>query len=265
MTAFGHIPSALDDFATHWHAMPKAPGPAIVAVPRPETAKKPWRKPRLKLIRKIWPNRPKTPKTQKSIQIAQRLAAQDVSKRVRHVPISDVKQAVCAHFNIPLSSMRSAGRGRAIARPRQVAMYLSREFSGSSLPAIGAQFGGRDHTTVLHACRAVTRLCADHNFALMMADLRRLLTEHAARLAEYVGRIVETPTLVTVAGPPKIVEPKRKPQALISIIQKPCRIQRCHREALKDEVYCHRHNPRRPPMPEGWTAGPTVQERMSGR
>jgi chromosomal replication initiator protein len=58
--------------------------------------------------------------------------------------------------------MHSKKRNRNIARPRQIAMYLARELTQTSLPDIGASFGGRDHTTVLHACRKVAELRDKH-------------------------------------------------------------------------------------------------------
>jgi len=58
---------------------------------------------------------------------------------------------VAEFFNIRLSDMRSKRRGKTIAYPRQIAMYLSREMTGLSLPEIGNYFGGRDHTTIIHA------------------------------------------------------------------------------------------------------------------
>ena len=67
-----------------------------------------------------------------------------------------IKQTVCRKYNVKLSDMDSKKRKREITHPRQVAMYLTRELTDMSLPKIGASFGGRDHTTVLHACDKIT-------------------------------------------------------------------------------------------------------------
>jgi hypothetical protein len=76
-------------------------------------------------------------------------------------------------FGIPVSAMRDAKRHRAIARPRQVAMYLARELTTRSLPEIGRNFGGRDHTTVLHACRRIRELMAgDASFRDTVLNVR---------------------------------------------------------------------------------------------
>ena len=68
-----------------------------------------------------------------------------------------VKKAVCKKYNIKLADMESAKRKREFSYPRQIAMYLCREFTDLSLPKIGDSFGGRDHTTVLHACDKISR------------------------------------------------------------------------------------------------------------
>ena len=61
-------------------------------------------------------------------------------------------------YKLKISDLLSKRRSRSIARPRQVAMYLAKELTNHSLPEIGESFGGRDHTTVLHACRKVREL-----------------------------------------------------------------------------------------------------------
>jgi chromosomal replication initiator protein len=76
--------------------------------------------------------------------------------------ISEIQAATCRHFGVSTDELVSSARSARVAWPRQVAMYLSRELTGASLPSIGREFGGRDHTTVLHACRrASARISAD--------------------------------------------------------------------------------------------------------
>jgi chromosomal replication initiator protein len=75
-----------------------------------------------------------------------------------------IQQLTCEAFGITLDELVSQERSARIAWPRQVAMYLCREHTDQSLPAIGRRFGGRNHTTVMHACkRTTTRLAADHD------------------------------------------------------------------------------------------------------
>jgi chromosomal replication initiator protein len=76
--------------------------------------------------------------------------------------IAEIQAAACKHFGLSADELLSSARTHRIAWPRQVAMYLSRELTGESLPAIGRHFGGRDHTTVLHAWRrTAARIASD--------------------------------------------------------------------------------------------------------
>jgi len=94
----------------------------------------------------------------------------------RRVTIEDIQRRVAEHFNIRITDMHSARRARAIARPRQVAMYLAKQLTARSLPEIGRKFGGRDHTTVMHAVRRVEELRrSDSQFCEDVDLLRRML------------------------------------------------------------------------------------------
>jgi chromosomal replication initiator protein len=94
----------------------------------------------------------------------------------RRVTIDEIQKRVAEHFNLRLSDMHSARRARAVARPRQIAMYLSKQLTARSLPEIGRKFGGRDHTTVMHAVRKVEELReVDAVFADDVDLLRRML------------------------------------------------------------------------------------------
>jgi chromosomal replication initiator protein len=94
----------------------------------------------------------------------------------RRVTIEEIQKRVAEHYNIRLSEMYSARRARAVARPRQVAMYLAKQLTARSLPEIGRKFGGRDHTTVMHAVRKVDELrSTDRSFAEDIELLRRML------------------------------------------------------------------------------------------
>jgi chromosomal replication initiator protein len=76
----------------------------------------------------------------------------------KKVTIELVQQAVANHYQVELDSMTSQGRSRKVTLPRQIAMYLARELTNLSLPDIGRNFGGRDHSTVLHACKKVEQI-----------------------------------------------------------------------------------------------------------
>lgn len=81
-----------------------------------------------------------------------------IPHRPKRVTVAEIKCVVADYYKIPLIEMTSARRSRGVARPRQMAMYLARNLTPKSLPDIGARFGGRDHTTVIHAIRTIERL-----------------------------------------------------------------------------------------------------------
>ncbi|MDR3440448.1 chromosomal replication initiator protein DnaA [Telmatospirillum sp.] len=94
----------------------------------------------------------------------------------RRITIEEIQKKVAEHFNIRLADMHSARRARQVARPRQVAMYLAKQLTSRSLPEIGRKFGGRDHTTVMHAVKKIDELRnADSSFAEDIELLRRML------------------------------------------------------------------------------------------
>ena len=94
----------------------------------------------------------------------------------RRVTIEEIQKRVCEHWNIRLTDMASARRSRAIARPRQVAMYLAKQLTSRSLPEIGRKFGNRDHTTVMHAVSRIGELMErDPAFSEDVELLRRML------------------------------------------------------------------------------------------
>ena len=94
----------------------------------------------------------------------------------RRVTIEEIQKRVAEHFNIRIADMHSARRARAVARPRQVAMYLAKQLTSRSLPEIGRKFGGRDHTTVMHAVRRVEELrSGDSEFSEDVELLRRMI------------------------------------------------------------------------------------------
>ena len=94
----------------------------------------------------------------------------------RRLTIEEIQKKVAEHYNIRLSDMSSPRRARNVARPRQVAMYLAKQLTTRSLPEIGRRFGGRDHTTVMHAVSRVAELMqGDNAFAEDVELLRRML------------------------------------------------------------------------------------------
>jgi chromosomal replication initiator protein len=111
-----------------------------------------------------------------SLETAQEVLHDLLRANDRRVTIEEIQKRVASHFNIRMSDMHSARRARSVARPRQVAMYLAKQLTSRSLPEIGRKFGGRDHTTVMHAVRKVDELReSDAGFAEDVELLRRML------------------------------------------------------------------------------------------
>ena len=96
----------------------------------------------------------------------------------RHVTCEDVMEAVATYYNVTVADMKGARRSREVAGPRQIAMYISREIVGAPLTMIGACFGGRDHSTVNHACQKVAEeMKSTPSFNTLVSDLMQQLQE----------------------------------------------------------------------------------------
>jgi chromosomal replication initiator protein len=94
----------------------------------------------------------------------------------KKITIDEIQRKVADYYTVKLSDMMSARRAREVARPRQVAMYLAKKLTPRSLPEIGRRFGGRDHTTVMHAVKRIDELrAADRELEADIGHLSRLL------------------------------------------------------------------------------------------
>jgi len=110
------------------------------------------------------------------LDMAQECLADILRASERKVTIDEIIRKVADHYNLRMSDLLSARRARAVARPRQVAMFLAKTLTSRSLPEIGRRFGGRDHTTVIHAVRKIEELKAtDAQVAEDVELLRRML------------------------------------------------------------------------------------------
>jgi chromosomal replication initiator protein len=90
-----------------------------------------------------------------TLDVANEVLQDFVKTTPKKIKISTIQKVVAQHYGVPADSMRSKVRTARLAFPRQVAIYLSRELTGCSLTQIGQRFGGRDHTTVIHACQKI--------------------------------------------------------------------------------------------------------------
>ena len=111
-----------------------------------------------------------------TLETTQDLLSDLLRSRERRITIDEIQKKVAERFQIRMADMSSARRSRAVARPRQVAMYLAKQLTSRSLPEIGRAFGGRDHTTVMHAVKRVEELMqSDSAFSEDVELLTRML------------------------------------------------------------------------------------------
>ena len=102
----------------------------------------------------------------------------DVFSQIRVITVDKIQNVVSNHFNISLNEMLSQRRSRPLARPRQIAMYLAKKMTTRSLPEIGRRFANRDHTTVIHAVKTITRLSEqDDEMKKNIHQIKNLLLE----------------------------------------------------------------------------------------
>jgi chromosomal replication initiator protein len=118
-----------------------------------------------------------------SIEMAETVLRDLLKQReARRVRIEDIQRVVARHYSIPKTDLVSARRTQAIVRPRQIAMYLAKVMTPRSLPEIGRRFGGRDHTTVLHAVRKIDELAkTDSRLADDIELLKRQIEDEPSR------------------------------------------------------------------------------------
>ncbi|PPR46154.1 MAG: Chromosomal replication initiator protein DnaA [Alphaproteobacteria bacterium MarineAlpha5_Bin8] len=111
-----------------------------------------------------------------TVETAQSVLQDLLKSNSKRITIEEIQKKVAEHFNIRLTDMHSPRRSRSVARPRQIAMYLAKSITSRSLPEIGRKFGGRDHTTVMHAVKKIEELkFQDNNFNEDIELLKRLI------------------------------------------------------------------------------------------
>jgi chromosomal replication initiator protein len=113
-----------------------------------------------------------------TLEAAQQILGQ-TTVSARKTSIEDIQRKTAEFYKLELRDFQSPQRSRRVARPRQVAMFLARELTMRSLPEIGKRFGGRDHTTVLHACRRIAALCNDDPMFKQEVDFLRQVLSRA--------------------------------------------------------------------------------------
>jgi chromosomal replication initiator protein len=113
-----------------------------------------------------------------TIEFVQETLKNFLSQSSAHLTVEAVLKEVANYFNVKIADLKSASRLASVTKPRQIAMYLSRKLCKSSYPELGQKFGGKDHTTVLSACRRVeTLLAEDVKVRSMVLEIERHLTQ----------------------------------------------------------------------------------------
>ncbi|MCP9448570.1 MAG: chromosomal replication initiator protein DnaA [Nitrospira sp.] len=92
-----------------------------------------------------------------TLEMAKNVLRDLIGDKKKVVAMDDIQEAVCAQFRIKITELKSRRRSKTLVHPRQIAMYLCRELTDASYPEIGRHFGGKDHTTIMHACRQVAK------------------------------------------------------------------------------------------------------------
>lgn len=92
-----------------------------------------------------------------TLEMAKTVLRDLIGNKKKIVAMDDIQEAVCTQFHVKMTELKSRRRSKTLVHPRQIAMYLCRELTDASYPEIGRQFGGKDHTTIIHACRQVTK------------------------------------------------------------------------------------------------------------
>lgn len=92
-----------------------------------------------------------------TLEMAKTVLRDLIGTKKKIVAMDDIQEAVCTQFHVKMTELKSRRRSKTLVHPRQIAMYLCRELTDASYPEIGRQFGGKDHTTIIHACRQVAK------------------------------------------------------------------------------------------------------------
>ena len=113
-----------------------------------------------------------------SLELAQTALEDQVESARKHINISDIIEVVTKHFDVRLGDLQSKKRSQSIATPRQICMYLARNLTKHSLEEIGGHLGGRDHTTVMHACSKISQLQgSEPQMSRTLEELTRQITQ----------------------------------------------------------------------------------------
>jgi chromosomal replication initiator protein len=92
-----------------------------------------------------------------AMDMAKNVLRDIIGEKKKIITMDDIEEAVAERFHVKIADIRSRRRSKTLVHPRQIAMYLCREMTDSSFPEIGRHFGGKDHTTIIHACKQISK------------------------------------------------------------------------------------------------------------
>jgi chromosomal replication initiator protein len=111
-----------------------------------------------------------------TVDLAKDVLRNTLNNARREITVENIQKMICDYFNVKLGDLKAKRRTQSIALPRQVAMYLCRKYTDASFPGIGDKFGGRDHSTVIHASKTIERkIKEDQNMQITIEKLERSL------------------------------------------------------------------------------------------
>jgi chromosomal replication initiator protein len=113
-----------------------------------------------------------------TLEVAQRAIESETKSLAKQINITNIIEVVTKHFDVRLADLQSKKRSQSITEPRQICMYLARNLTKHSLEEIGGHLGGRDHTTVMHACSKISEAeSSDPKMQAMLAELTKQITQ----------------------------------------------------------------------------------------
>ncbi|MGH7205657.1 MAG: chromosomal replication initiator protein DnaA, partial [Nitrospiraceae bacterium] len=110
-----------------------------------------------------------------AMEMAKNVLRDVIGDKKKVIAMDDIQEAVATRFHVKIAELKSRRRSKTLVHPRQIAMYLCRELTDASFPEIGRQFGGKDHTTIIHACKQITK--AKEADTTLMASLESLKSQ----------------------------------------------------------------------------------------
>jgi chromosomal replication initiator protein len=113
-----------------------------------------------------------------TMDMAKNVLRDIIGEKKKIIAMDDIEEVVATRFHVKIADLKGRRRSKTLVHPRQIAMYLCRELTDASFPEIGRHFGGKDHTTIIHACKQITKaLAADSALKVTLESLKDQITK----------------------------------------------------------------------------------------